>query len=98
MGFYSVTNISKDRSSHSGAFFKKGILRNFAKFTAKHLCQRPVNLFKKRLWHRCFPVNFAKLLRTPFLTEHLRWLLLERQLFFSPFAFIDFSKNVRELC
>ena len=23
-----------------------------------------------RLWHRCFPVNFAKLLRTPFFTEH----------------------------
>ena len=31
---------------------------------------------KKRLWHRCFPVNFAKFLRTHFLTEHLRWLLL----------------------
>ena len=24
----------------------------------------------------CFPVNFAKFLRTPILTEHLRWLLL----------------------
>ena len=22
---------------------------------------------KKRFWHRCFPVNFAKLLRAPFL-------------------------------
>ena len=22
-----------------------------------------------RLWHRCFPVNFAKFLRTPFLTN-----------------------------
>ena len=31
---------------------------------------------KKRLWHRCFPVRFAKFLRTPFFTEHLRWLLL----------------------
>ena len=31
---------------------------------------------KKRLWPRCFPVNFAKVLRTTFLTEHLRWLLL----------------------
>ena len=38
---------------------------------------RPATLLKKRLWHRCFPVNFAKFLRTPFLTEHLRWLLLE---------------------
>ena len=58
----------------------------FAKFTGKHLCQslffnkvaglRPATLFKKRLWHRCFPVNFAKFLKTPFLTEHLLWLLL----------------------
>ena len=31
-----------------------------------------------RLWCRCFPVNFAKFLRTPFLTEHLWWLLQER--------------------
>ena len=31
---------------------------------------------KKKLWHRCFPVSFAKFLRTPFFTEHLRWLLL----------------------
>ena len=31
---------------------------------------------KKRLWHKCFPGNFAKFLRTSFLTEHLRWLLL----------------------
>ena len=29
-------------------------------------------LLKKRLWHRCFPLNLAKLLRTPFFTEHLR--------------------------
>ena len=28
-------------------------------------------------WHRCFPVNFAKFLRTPSLTEYLRWLLLD---------------------
>ena len=34
------------------------------------------NLLKGRLWHRCFPVNFAKFLRTPFLIKHLRWLLL----------------------
>ena len=27
----------------------------------------PGTLLKKRLWHRFFPVNFAKFLRTPFL-------------------------------
>ena len=31
----------------------------------------PATLLKKRLWHRCFPVNFAKFLRTPFIIEHL---------------------------
>ena len=65
---------------------KKKVLRNFAKFTGKPLCQRfflnkvaglrPATLVKKRLRHRCFPVNFAIFLRTPFLTEHLWWLLL----------------------
>ena len=64
-------------SSTPEVFCKKGALRNFAKFTGKHLCQslffnEVAGLVKKRLWHRCFPVNFAKFLRTPFLTEHLR--------------------------
>ena len=49
------------RSIRPGVFCEKGGACNF---------------IKKRLWHRCFPVNFAKFLRTPFFTEHLRWLLL----------------------
>ena len=60
------------RSSHPEVFCKKGVLRNFAKLTGEHLCQSPVqawpaNLLTKRLWQRCFPVNFAKFLRTAFL-------------------------------
>ena len=63
---------------------KKDVRGNFAKFAGKHLCQNLifnkilglVTLFKKRIWHGCFPVNFAKFLRTPFPTENLRWLLL----------------------
>ena len=31
----------------------------------------PATLLKKRLWHRCFPVNFVKFLRTPFLRTPL---------------------------
>ena len=27
---------------------------------------RPAILLKKKLWHRCFPVNFVKFLRTHF--------------------------------
>ena len=34
-------------------------------------------LLKKRLWHRCFPANFVKFLRTPFYEEHFWWLLLK---------------------
>ena len=74
------------RNCRPEVFCKKGVLSNFAKFTGKHLCYslffhkvaglRPATLLKKRLRHRCFPLNFAKLLRTPFLTEYLCWLLL----------------------
>ena len=42
-----------------------------------HLLKRPATLLKKRLWHRRFPVNFVKFLRTPNFIEHLRWLLHE---------------------
>ena len=41
------------------------------KLFCKKRCLRPATLLKKRLLHRCFPVNFAKFLRTPFLKEHL---------------------------
>ena len=74
------------RNSRPDVFCKKGVLRNFPKFTGKHPCKslffnkvadlRPETLLKKRLWDRCFPVNFAKFLRKSFLTEHLWWLLL----------------------
>ena len=33
-------------------------------------------LLKKRLWYRCFHVNFVRFLRTPFLCNTSRWLLL----------------------
>ena len=37
------------------------------------------NLIKKRVWHRCFPVKFAKFLRTPFLQNTSRRLLLKKK-------------------
>ena len=56
---------------------RKGVLRIFTKLTGKHLCQglvfnkvtgpRLATLLKKKLWHRRFPMNFAKFLRTPFI-------------------------------
>ena len=68
----SKSNRGSYRSSHRRCSVGKGFLRKFAKFTGL----RPATLLKKRLWHRCFPVNFVKFLRTPFFIEHLEWLLL----------------------
>ena len=74
------------RSSRPEVFYKKGVLRNFAKLTGKHLFQRlffnkvvsvrPAILLKKSLWYMCFPLSFAKFQGAPIFTEHLRWLLL----------------------
>ena len=77
-------NLSKFRSSRPEVFCKRAVLGNFAKFTGKHQCHslffnkvagiRPATLLKRSRWYRCFPINFAKFLRAPFLTEHLQWL------------------------
>ena len=83
LSLYTPENIRKPevflyfRISHQRCSIEKDVRRNFTKFTGKHLCQslffnkvadlRPATLLKKRLWHRCFPVNFVKFLRTPFL-------------------------------
>ena len=43
-------------------FFKKAVLKK----------PEACNLLKNRLWHKCFPVNFAKCLRTCFLQNQLQ--------------------------
>ena len=45
---------------------------SFFKKSCRPFGLRPVTLLKKRVWHRCFPVNSAKFLKTPFLAEQLR--------------------------
>ena len=56
---------------------------------------RPVTLFKKRLWRRCFPVNCVKFLRTPFIIEHFWWLLLQKRIQYLSKA-VTFRINVRK--
>ena len=75
------------RSSHHRCSIRKGVPKNFTKFTGKQLCQslffnkvaclRPAASLKKGLRHRCFPVNFARFLRTPILQNTSGWLLLQ---------------------
>ena len=88
--FSLVTKRVKLLSLQTEAFIQrssvKKVLKNFEKFTGKYLCQslffnkvaelRPATSLKRRLWNRCFPVNFVKTLRILFFTEHRWWLFL----------------------
>ena len=63
--FITTANVSSlDRSSHRRCSTKKVFL------------EKATTLLKKSLWLRCFPVNFAKFLRTPFLQNTYGRLLL----------------------
>ena len=69
-------NIRKTEAATRGALCEKAFLENSPNSQGKHLCQslfnkatglRPKSPLEKRLWYRCFSVNFVKFLRTPFL-------------------------------
>ena len=74
------------RNIHKRCSIRKAVLKNFVKLTGKHLCQsfsfnevadlRPnaCNFIKRET--KCFPVSFAKFLRTPFLRNTSGRLLL----------------------
>ena len=79
--------LNMTRSSHRRCSVRKGVPRNFAKFTGKHLCQSLFfnkvyynfikrTLLKRKLWQRCFHVDFVKFLRTPSLQNTSGRLLL----------------------
>ena len=80
-----VRSIAKGRSRDK-VFCKKGVLKNFTKFTGEHLCWnlffdkvaglRPKTLLIKRLHRNCFFVNFVKFYKSTFFKEHLWRLLL----------------------
>ena len=65
------------RSGRLQMFFKIGVLKHFTIFTGKHLSWslKACKYIKKRLQHRCFPVNIAEFLRIAIFIEHLWWLL-----------------------
>ena len=63
----------KCRKQQPNVFYKKGAFKSFTIFTGKHHCH---SLFfhkvaglgpsKRQILDRCFPMNFLKILRTPF--------------------------------
>ena len=67
---------------------KKSVLRNFAQFTGKHLCQslsfneiagRACNFIKKEILTQVLSCEFCEISKNTFFTEHFRWLLLNRE-------------------
>ena len=48
----------------------KRVFLEISQNSQESICAR-ASFLKKRLWHRCFPVNFTKFLRTPIFTERL---------------------------
>ena len=63
------------RSIHPELFFQKGVLKNI--YSQAKICARLSFLTKlQACGHRCFPLDFAKFLRTPLFIEHFWWLLL----------------------
>ena len=71
--FWNFKNSSRKKPTQKQRFsgvYKIDVLKKFANFTKKFQCWS--HFLKKspeikRLQRRCFPVNFAKFLRTPFL-------------------------------
>ena len=73
--YYCVARVGKYSNSCS-MFYKIDALKNLAIFTGKHLCWRffLINSIKKRLQHRCFPVNIAECLSIAFLCRIYMWI------------------------
>ena len=72
-----ITEVKMSRGSRPEVFSKKGVLRNFAKFTGKHLCQR---LFFNKVagaLAQVFSYKFCEIAKNTFFTKHLRWRLLD---------------------
>ena len=56
------------RSNHQSCFAKKVVLKNFVVFAGK---LQTCNFIKKRLQHRCFPLNICKIFKNTYFKEHL---------------------------
>ena len=75
---------------------KKGVLRNFKKFTVKHLCHRPwaCNYIKKETLALVLSCEFCKISKNTFFTEHL-WTAAS-QLFKNTFFYRTFPVAAAE--
>ena len=70
-----------NRSSHQSCSITKAVLRNFTKFTGKHLCRslffnrcmpQACNFIKKEALTQVFSCGFCEIFKNTFLTEQIR--------------------------
>ena len=87
------------RRSRPEVFCKRSVLRNFAKFTGKQLCQGlffkivyEKNFFKKNTLAQVFSCEFCEISKNIFFTEHLRWLLPNLKSFLVSYCWLWTSK------
>ena len=74
--------MSINRSSHQRCSVKKSVLRNFKKFTGKHLCQtflfKACNFIKNEVLAQVFSCEFCEISKNTFSTEYL-WTTASKQ-------------------
>ena len=78
--YFRNLNLSSFKSSHQRCSVKKGVLRSFATFTGKHLCQSlffhkvagaACSFIKKETLAQVFSCEFCEISKNTFFTEHL---------------------------
>ena len=88
-GFTGNGTFCEGTEAATGGVLQKKVSLKISQNSQENTCARvsflrSATLLKKRLWHRLFPVNFAKFLRTPFLQSASRRLPL-KIIFSNPF-------------
>ena len=92
-----IYSVQKAEAATSGVLREKAFLE-ISQNSQENTCAMlgPATLLKKRLWHRCFPVNFVKFLRTPFLQNTSGRLLFKREVSHSKRSKIERKYSTKE--
>ena len=69
-----MSNIYLSRRSHRTCSVKTDVLKDFAKFTGKHLCQSPqaCNFIKKETLAQVVSFEFCEIFKNTYLMERLQ--------------------------
>ena len=89
----------QSRISHRRCSVRKGVIRNFAKFTGKHLCQSLFfnkvagHVIKKEILAQAFSCEFCKISKNTFFAEHL-WATISKNPIHGILNLIEARRNL----